>query len=287
MRVVVLLVVTLVACGKAPAPTTPDDADDDSSAFSDRAGFEPTAFEVVVTGEGGRPIIFIPGLGCPGEVWDGTVERLGDDYEAHVLTLAGFAGRPPIKQLLSAQVRKELTRYIKSKKLEKPIIVGHSMGGLIAYWIAERHPNMVGPVIVVDAGPALSDTDEETGMRLRSVWLKASEEAFSANVRGVFSQMVNDPKHIAPYLDDIARSHPRSMGDSIYELVTTDLRDRVAQIKSPVLIVIADGMFAARIRQQVAPIPNKRVEMIKGAKHFVFLDEPDRFAELVTEFLDE
>src|SRR5215470_1258652 len=141
--VVIVLAVTLAACGPTEAPrkpTTHDDVDPDpGSPFGAARDFKPKAFHVEVTGEG-RPIIFIPGLGCPGEVWDGTVVHMVDEgYQAHVLTLAGFSDQPPIKEPLSAAVRRDLTRYIRSRNLDHPVIVGHSMGGFIAYWIASYH----------------------------------------------------------------------------------------------------------------------------------------------------
>ncbi len=284
MRALAIIAV-VAACHGAAQVDEP--AGDDDAAFTDRAGFTPRSFAVEVTGpDGARPIIFIPGLGCPGAVFAPTVAHLGDAYQAHVLTLAGFAGRAPIKQPLSAMVRKELARYIRSKKLDHPIIVGHSLGGFVAYWLAERHPDLVGPVVVIDAGPALSDTDPDTAKKLRDLWVKATEEDFDRNARGVFSQMVADPKTIAPYLDAIAKSDQRTMGDAIYELVTTDLRDRVANIKAPVLIVLADGMFQNQIRTQVEPIAHKEVRLMKGAKHFVFLDDPKAFGKLLDEFFE-
>lgn len=281
------LVLALAAChhGGGRGTTPAGDDQDASEPFADRSDFTPTAFSVDVRGEG-RPIIFIPGLGCPGAVFEPAIAALGSGYQVHVLTLAGFAGQPPLaKGALSATVRKELTRYIRAKRLVHPVVVGHSLGGFLAYWLAERHPDLVGPVVIVDAGPAVSDTDPETAKRLRDLWVKASEEDFARNARGVFQQMVADPAHIAPYLDAIARSDQRAMGDAIYELVTTDLRDRVANITAPVLVVLADGGFQNQIRQQVTPIEDKTVALMKGAKHFVFLDDPKGFAKLVGDFL--
>ncbi|MBA2541886.1 MAG: alpha/beta hydrolase, partial [Deltaproteobacteria bacterium] len=148
------VLLAVIACGSKPAVDEPK-SDDASSPFARGADFKPLAFGVEVKGEG-RPVVLIPGLGCPGEVWESTVEALGEGYETHVLTLSGFAGRPAIKEPLSAAVRRDLARYIRSRKLDRPIIVGHSMGGFIAYWLASYHPDLTGPVIVVDAGPALS-----------------------------------------------------------------------------------------------------------------------------------
>src|SRR5579872_1816781 len=53
-------------------------------------------FQSKVSGHG-RPMILIPGLSCPGEVWDGTVDRYKDRFEMHVLSLAGFAGVPRVE----------------------------------------------------------------------------------------------------------------------------------------------------------------------------------------------
>ena len=64
-------VATLVACGGS-VPIVRDE--DDSGPFQPASDFKPKAFGVEVSGEG-RPIIFIPGLGCPGEVWTETVAR--------------------------------------------------------------------------------------------------------------------------------------------------------------------------------------------------------------------
>lgn len=47
--------------------------------------FQPTSFGVAVSGHG-RPIIFLPGIGCPGSVWDDTVAHFGGSIEAHVVS---------------------------------------------------------------------------------------------------------------------------------------------------------------------------------------------------------
>lgn len=277
-----LLVLFLVACGGAQEKGVRAPADDDSSPFVDRKGFQPKSFTVQVTGKG-RPIIFIPGLGCPGEVWDGTVKHL-DGYQSHVLTLAGFAGTKPISKPLSATVRKELARYIRSHRLENAVVVGHSMGGFIAYWLAANLPDVVSGVIVVDAGPALSG-DVEEAKQLRDQWRGATDEQFAERTKVMFSGMTNDPKHLAPILDDVAKSDRKTLGDAVYELMTTDLRDEMHEIKAPVLVVLADGGLQDRIKQQVAPIPHHEVVVLKNTHHFVMYDDPDGFYRAIDKFL--
>jgi len=272
------------ACGGAPPPPShhAEASDDSTEVFGDRA-YKPRSFVVRVHGHG-RPVIFIPGLGCPGEMWDDTIARLPDGIEAHVLTLAGFAGKKPVKPPLAATVRRELVRYIRSHKLDHPIVVGHSMGGFIAYWLAETAPTLVGGVVVVDAGPALADNDLETARSLRNMWAQAGDDELPQQVRDAYSGMVADPKRIEPYLDAIAKSDRQTMGDAIYELVTTDVRPHVADIRAPLLLVLSDGGYQQMYRQQADPVPHHEV-VVLHTHHFVMLDDPEGFTKTLAKFL--
>jgi pimeloyl-ACP methyl ester carboxylesterase len=114
----------------------------------------PTSFTVEVTGKG-KPIIFIPGLASSGEVWKDTAAQFSGRYECHVITLAGFAGVAPITSPLLTSVQKELIEYIDTKKLDRPIIVGHSLGGFLALRMGADTPAKVGRLVIVDSLPAL------------------------------------------------------------------------------------------------------------------------------------
>lgn len=281
VAVVLALAVTVVACGgKAQPRSDAEDADD--GPFVNRAGFQPTAFTAKVSGEG-RPVIFIPGLACPGEMWDDTVSRLAG-VQAHVLTLSGFAGTAPIKPPLVAKTRRELVRYIRSNKLKDPIIVGHSLGGFIAYWLAATAPDVVGAIVVVDAGPRYFADDEEARL-LRNTWAQAGDDELPVQVRTVFSWMTNNPKHVAPFIEQIAKSDRQTIGDAVYELVKTDITDRVPSITAPVLLVLADGGLQGRYRKQAAGIDDLQVVVVPKAKHFVMLDDPEAFAKVLSAFI--
>jgi len=283
----VVLAIGIAACGGAATqPASARDRDDDTGngPFAASREFTPKSFTARVVGAG-RPMIFIPGLGCPGEVWDDAIGRLPAGNAAHVITLAGFAGQPPIKGALAATVRKELIRYIRSHHLDKPIVVGHSQGGVIAYWLAATAPELIGGAIIVDAGPALADTDVATANALRNVWAQAGDDELEPQVRAAFGSMVGDPKRIEPFIAAIARSDRHAMGDAIYELVRTDLRPQLAAISKPVLVVLADGSYQQRYKSDVAPIRDHQVVVIPNAHHFVMLDQPIAFARAVADFL--
>lgn len=288
LRAALALALAAGACGGAaatrPVPEEPAERDRRESPFADRKDFRPRAFDVEVSGEG-PPVILIPGLGSPGEVWAETVAHLADRYECHVLTLAGFAGHPPITEPLSAAVRRDLTRYIRSRRMARPIIVGHSMGGFIALWLAASFPENIGPVIIVDAGPALSgDLDE--ARQLRSRWADASDEEFELQARYMYAGMATDPRRLEAISALAARSDRRTIGDAIFEMMRTDLTDRMPEIRAPVLFVLADGGLQQRIRKQAEGVRDKDIVVIPRARHFVMIDDPRRFFEAIDAFLE-
>src|ERR1700689_4316516 len=113
------------------------------------------SFHVDIIGKG-KPMILIPGFASSGKTWDSTVARYKDRYECHVLTLAGFAGEPRIEAPFLETVRKDLAIYIRKNKMEKPVLVGHSLGGFMALWLAAKEPDLVGPLVIVDSLPFLA-----------------------------------------------------------------------------------------------------------------------------------
>src|SRR5438128_131177 len=85
--------IAFAACAAvALSPVAPAQTE---GARATRAAADPAPFRVTVTGHG-RPMVIISGLVSDGSVWDGLVTHYRDRYEMHVMTLAGFAGVPPI-----------------------------------------------------------------------------------------------------------------------------------------------------------------------------------------------
>ena len=112
------------------------------------------AFHVVVTGSG-QPILLIPGLSSTGEVWEGTVEHLRGRYQLHVLTLAGFGGPAPLGEPFLPLVADALVEYARTNQLTRPILVGLSLGGFLAFAAASQAPGVFGGVVAVDGVPFL------------------------------------------------------------------------------------------------------------------------------------
>ncbi|HEU4629802.1 MAG TPA: alpha/beta hydrolase [Gemmatimonadaceae bacterium] len=264
-------------------------------------------FTVTVTGHG-RPMLLVPGLMSGGAVWDGVVARYRDRYELHVLTLAGFAGAPPLDSVQAprflAAERDAIIRYIRERRLDRPVLVGHSLGGFLALWVAADAPDLVGPVIAVDGVPYLMALGDSTmtpeRARPQAGAIRAAYAAFTpaqvaVQTRLGAAQMTRDPAR-ATTLEAWARtSDPATVGRAVAEMMTTDLRDSVAAIRAPVLLVGAGngaaGDALVRVRasyeRQLRRVPDARVVIAADARHFVMWDDPAALTAAMDHFLGD
>ncbi len=260
------------------------------------------SFHVDVTGHG-KPMILIPGFASSGKTWDSTVAHYQSHYECHVLTLAGFAGQPRIEAPFLETVRNDLAAYIREKKMDKPVIVGHSLGGVLALWLAETEPNLVGPLVIVDSLPFLSavmnpkatvESTKAQAEQMRKMYSGPATEQSEKMGETAVKGMVTSPADFEMVMAWTRQSDRRAMGDAIYDMMTTDLRSDLDKIVSPTLVIgtwIAYKQYATRaeveqnFRRQYAKLKGYDLVLADKARHFVMLDDPTFFFQTVDHFL--
>ena len=103
---------------------------------------------ITITTQGRGPdVILIPGLTSSPEIRDTTAAALNDAHRVHLVQVNGFAGVAAAgnaEGAVSAPVAEEIARYIREQGLERPAVIGHSMGGTIGMMLTARHPDQVG-----------------------------------------------------------------------------------------------------------------------------------------------
>jgi pimeloyl-ACP methyl ester carboxylesterase len=245
-------------------------------------------------------MVLIPGLGCDGSVWDSTVARYSAHYQCHILTLAGFGGQPAIQPPLLPTVRDEIIRYIEAEHLQQPVLVGHSLGGFLAFWVAATVPDQVGKVVAVDGVPyfaamvqdgATPDSERAPMDGVRQEIAKSTPEQFAAATKQSLTMMITDPVKVTQIAAITDKSDPAAFGEAFYELMTTDIRDQVGSITAPVLLIASDqpGQISddllAKYKAQVSKVKDCKVVLAKGSRHFIMYDDPDFLFKEMDAFL--
>jgi N-formylmaleamate deformylase len=260
-------------------------------------------FRADVSGSG-PPMLLIPGLNSSGAVWSGVVDHFKSRYTCHALTLPGFAGQPPLSTPSLATVRDAILAYMDEHRLERPVIVGHSLGAFLAFWVASTAPQKVGSVIAIDGVPFLPalmdpsatvDTVRPQAEAMRKVMESASPAQREQSSALSLASMISDPAQIAIAQRWAVASDPRTTALFMTELMTTDLRPDVTRIQTPVLLVVAGALFASSpaalatvergYERQIAEIAHHRTVVARQARHFIMLDDPAFLFAAIEEFL--
>jgi pimeloyl-ACP methyl ester carboxylesterase len=257
-------------------------------------------------------MILIPGFASSGETWDSTVAHYANRYTCHVLTLAGFAGVPPIHSPLLSTVVEDLAAYIQQQHLTKPIIIGHSLGGNVAMDLAARHPELVGPVVIVDSLPFYAGawfdvkTIDEAKANIAAMHSYMSLQTHAQYVATAQSGaatkfMVTDPARWQQIIGWSIASDQTTAADTMAELVSQDLRPELANVTSPTLLLgtwvglkaqLAQGNVTVTrasvqetFQQQFATLPHLHFVISDTARHFIMFDDPNWFFAQLDVFL--
>ena len=275
------------------------------------AAFESGRFHVRVDGPASPigDVILIPGLSSSPHVWDMLTEELKGRYRVHRIHVQGFAGAAPKDNAegpVSAPVAEDIARYIREQGLEKPAVIGHSMGGTIGMMLAARHPDSVGKLMVVDmvpfmgamfAAPGTNPTVESVAPIADQIYAAMSqgpEEQYRQQAAAAVTGMIKTESARSGPLED-AESSDRQVSASAYrELLVTDLRPELSRITAPTRVLyvafefpgmtpeMTDGIYSGSF----ATLPGAALKRIDDSAHFIMLDQPAVFAAEVNAFLE-
>jgi len=240
----------------------------------------------VTTRGAGRDVVLIAGLASGPGLWNGVVGAL-PGYRWHLAHVRGFAGLAadanasgPLVQPLAD----EIARYIAAAGLERPAIVGHSMGGTLAMMLGLK--GLAGRLMVVDMLP------EGAAM----VGGTAQGMGFLADQLGqYFTGTKAGRAYLAQMLADMpgARgSDPDVIANALRDLANVDLGPQLARLTAPMEVVYAVGSDAAQageigrtFRAAYAAKRGVRLVPIGPSGHVVMADQPARFNAVLGDFL--
>lgn len=266
---------------------------------------DPQPFHVTVAGEG-PAMVLIPGLASAGAVWDETVDYYKAHYTCHVITLAGFGGQEPIEETPYLPIiRNALLQYIADEQLDQPVVVGHSLGGFMALWMAATQPDAIGRVVVVDGLPYLAAAQNPVttpemikpqAEQMRAMSASRTQEQFRQQQQTmILPSMITDPSDVATVLATAGNSHPPTVAQAMYELMTTDIREELAAITVPTLVI---GTWVAYkdyggtrdqtmgvFTQQYAKLTGADIQLNDKARHFVMYDDLPGMLDAMDTFL--
>ena len=269
-------------------------------ACSPGQGSEPPAFtsdriSVSTRGEG-TDVILVPGVGAHADVWAVIADSLDESFRVHTVQVNGFAGIPASANAdgpVAAPVAEEIARYVQEQKLERPGLVGHSMGGAIGMMLAARHPDVLGKLLVLDMPPYLgavlapagTPPDSITAMadQLRNGFMQTPVDSPTVLEQMVPTMTRNDSA-AAVLLQHARASHRPTIGNAMHELMVTDLRPELSRITIPMVVMyvvpvgvpLTPEQVDAGMRESFANARQARLVRVDHSNHYILIDQPGR-----------
>ena len=168
--------------------------------------------------------------------------------------------------------------------------MGHSLGGTLGLALAQRHPEHLSKLLIVDSlpfygvlmgGPAATAT---TIAPMADQMRNAKAAMPEPMMRSMMAQMVTAPADVDRVANWSVASSPAVVGLAMGDDMTADLRPGLAAMKTPVT-VLYETVLDGPITTGYAAMPHKTLVAVPDAKHFIMYDQPARFASEVDAFL--
>lgn len=260
-------------------------------------------------GTQGRAVILIPGLEGGPWVWQRTIGQLQQDHVVYAVTLAGFDGLPAPREAgnLLDRAAASLLQWIRQRKLDKPVLVGHSLGGTLALRFASEHPELISGVVAVDGLPVFpgmeragAEQRQAMAARMRQQISALTPEQFRAQSLGYMQKIgVIDPQLATRYAPMNARSDIGASAQYAAEDMAADYRPGLKQAKVPILEIspyyapdfsqppmqMSEAQKTAYYQSLLANAPDATVVSIGPSRHYAMLDQPAKFQQLLDGFL--
>lgn len=268
------------------------------------AEFESEFISVKAQGSG-PDVILVHGFASSPLVWSAVAKELDSRFRLHLVHVAGLAGSPAAKNVPGSyleKIRDEIARYIKAGKLEKPVLIGHSMGGLLSLLVSSKEPSTVGRVIVVDALPFFSllfnplATAEQVlpqAKALEKRMLSLDDVQFERQAKSSASILTKDDGKKDLLLKWSKESNRKAYAQIFREVVAYDARPELTDITCPVLVVYAydkamnvpESQLAELYANAYANLKGVRIQRVAGSFHFIMWDQPERLQKTLDEVL--
>ena len=258
------------------------------------------------TGGDKPPLVLAHGFSEDGLVWTALAEVLEDEYNVIMPDARGHGQSDAAETGLgAAELASDLYGIISGLGLDKPAVLGHSMGGMTTFALAGLYPDIPGAILVEDGMPfeMRRTTTENEGARdgLRAyfdtikgkdheelmAWRRIQSPNWSeTDVRTFADAKIRlNPQTLAPFMNrDAVASNARDMASPV------DWPTLLRQIRCPALLITGDPELGAMVSASQAAtlqenVPTLRVAHIANASHDIRRDQSGDFLKIISPFL--
>jgi proline iminopeptidase len=205
----------------------------------------------------------------------------------------GRSGRPPMETCSPMQMADDAATLCRVLGIERPIILGHSFGGFVALYLAIRHPDIAGRLVLLNTAAASADMagglemlEERHGPAVRSAAERVFGGDFSEAAAAAFQQLAMPAYASNPATGSLLREtlerSVKNMDVAAHYFTryapTYDVRGGLNRIAVPTLVITGEHDWVIHpnaSRLLVAAMPSADLLVLPDVGHLTFVERPD------------
>ena len=241
----------------------------------------------------GVPIVFLHGIGGAARMFRAQLDHFGESFHAVAWDMPGYAGSAPLPLVTIDALAAALAGFIDELGLDRPILVGHSLGGMLVQRLLAMTPHKARAVVLAQTSAAFGSRDPAWQAEFLSARLGPLDAGHSmaALAEAMVADMVGpgaDPDGVALARDCLAHTPDSTYRDSVLAMRGFDCRDALGLIAVPALVLagtLDTSAPASGMERMAARIPRSQYVALKGAGHLAYLEQPQAFNAALERFL--
>ena len=244
-------------------------------------------------GRGAKTLVFLHGIGADHHAFDGDLAHFSARARSLAWDMPGYGESAPLEHMTIGTLADSLAALLDARGVERAVVVGHSMGGMVAQELVATRPERVAALALVATSPAFGDGSGEWQRRFLESRLqplddgKTPADIAPTLVRGMVGPDA-DENGIATAIGCMSRVSVSTYRAALHAIVAFDRRASLGEIRCPTLALAAelDKVAPPRVMERMAgAIPGAFYRMIPGAGHLVNLERPREFQAALDGFL--
>jgi len=234
----------------------------------------------------GSTIVLVHGLGSRAEHWLPVARKLARQFRVVLLELPGHGSSDMPEPFSLDRATEALGQALAAESREPVILVGHSVGGLVAVSEALAQPLRVRGLVLVE-----TLLEPQVGGAERDAMLRALDDDYDGLLRSAFTAFGRDSAQGFELYREAASVDSINLKRWIRLALTADLARAASRLSMPVLAVLAPHSWPPSEPWPVTAaamgygrIPDVRAVRIENCGHFIMLDRPDELARVIGRF---
>ena len=239
------------------------------------------------------PLVFLHGIGGAARAWRGQIEAFSARYRAIAWDMPGYGGSAPLEKVSIAALADALRDFLQQVGARRPILVGHSIGGMIVQQLLATSVDIASAVVLAQTSPAFGKPDgdwQKSFIDARLGPLDRGETMVSLAPNLVRELVGDDPDANGMTL---ARECMAAVPEATYRatmlaLLGFDQRNALKNIAVPTLVLSGskDNNAPAPMMAKMATyIPGAKYVELEGVGHLANLERPGEFNAALDQFL--